>query len=150
MAVKLHKLITMRISILFTILFFSLSFAHAGTSDSTRTVQVGDSVFIAPCPGSGFSYIQFYQKTRFTNPTATYDKATGDDFYEYFFLDGDFDVKPLPCAYGGKKYRIISIRTLVDKTTGADRPVMFLELAPNTVAWVELSGAVDALEIYLE
>ena len=150
MAVKLHKLITMRIFILSSILFFSVSLVTANTNDSTRAVQVGDSVFIAACPSGGFNYIQFYQKTRFTNPAATYDKTTGDDFYEYFFLDGDFDVKPLPCNYGSKKYRIVSIRTLVDKTTGADRPVMFLELAPNTIAWVELNGAVEALEIYLE
>lgn len=122
----------------------------AGVTDSSRTVGVGDSVIVSMCPKGGFAHIQFYQKTRFTNPGATYDHKTGDDFYEFFFLDGDFDVKPLPCLYGGKKYKVISIRVLVDKKTGADRPVMFLDLGPNTVAWVELSGAVDALEIYLE
>ncbi|MEZ4804311.1 MAG: hypothetical protein R2852_02160 [Bacteroidia bacterium] len=73
------------------------------------------------------------------NPNATYNKTTGEDFYEYFFLDGDFDVKSLPCKYANKKYRIISLRTLMDKNTGADRPVMFLDLGENTVAWVELN-----------
>ncbi len=135
---------------LFLILMIGTLPAFSTVADSSRMVQVGDSVFISACPVKGFMYIQFYQKTRFPNPAATYDKTTGDDFYEYFFLDGDFDVKPLPCSWAGKKYRIISIRTLVDKATGADRPVMFLELAPNTVAWVELNGAVEALEVYLE
>jgi len=137
---------------LLTLLLF-LSFSSplfSEDKDTTRTVFVGDTVLISECPKAGFKFIQYYQKTRFVNPNATYNKETGEDFYEYFFGDGDFDVKVLPCEYGSKGYRIISIRTLVDKNTGADRPVMFLDLGLNTVAWVELNGAVDAMEIYLE
>jgi hypothetical protein len=135
----------------FLLCFFStLAFAKAGTQDSSRAVQVGDSVFIGSCPSKGFKYIQYYRKTRFPNPNATYNKTTGDDFYEFFFLDGDFDAKILPCEYAGKKFRVISLRTMMDKTTGADRHVMFLDLGPDTVAWVELDGAVSQLEIYLE
>ncbi|MCC6818122.1 MAG: hypothetical protein IT245_04460 [Bacteroidia bacterium] len=124
--------------------------SSAATNDSTRTVSIGDSVFISACPAKGFQHIQYYKKTRFPNPNASYDKTTGDDFYEYFFTDGDFDAKYLPCEFGGKKYRIISIRTLLDKNTGAERTVMFLDLGLNTVAWVELPNAVDVSEIYLE
>lgn len=140
----------MRTTLFIALSILSIQLISAQTADSSRTVNVGDSVFISSCPAKGYQYIQYYLKTRFPNPNASYDKTTGDDFYEYFFLDGDFDVKPLPCTYSGKKYRILSIRTLVDKETGADRPVMFLELGPNCVAWVELNGAVDALEIYIE
>lgn len=140
----------MRLQVLITFLFMMAISANAGVQDSTRQVGVGDSVFISACPVKGFQHIQYYKKTRFPNPDATYDKTTGDDFYEYFFQDGDFDAKYLPCEYGAKKYRIISIRTLVDKNTGLDRTVMFLDLGLNTVAWVELPAAVDAMEIYLE
>ncbi len=122
----------------------------AETNDSSRTVQAGDSVFIGICPGKGFRYIQYFRKTLIPNPNATYNKETGDDFYEYFFLDGEHDVQSLPCEYAGKKFRIISLKTLMDKNTGADRPVMFLDLGLNMVAWVELNGAVGELEIYLE
>ncbi len=131
-------------------MLFCMHVSKANTADSSRSVQVGDSVMISVCPAKGYTYLQYYQKTRFTNINATYNKTTGEDFYEYFFLDGDFDAKALPCSYGGKKYRIISIRTMVDKNTGADRPVMFLDLGPNTVAWVELNGAVEAVEVFLE
>ena len=127
-----------------------MQISKANTADSSRSVQVGDSVMVSICPAKGYVYLQYYQKTRFTNINASYNKTTGEDFYEYFFLDGDFDAKALPCSFGNKKYRIISFRTLVDKNTGADRPVMFLELGPNTVAWVELNGAVDAVEVFLE
>jgi hypothetical protein len=131
--------------------FFAFTFiAQAQTQDSSRSVNVGDSVNISVCPTKGFQYIQYYKKTRFPNPSATYNKTTGEDFYEYFFSDGDFDAKYLPCEFGGKKYRIISIRTLLDKNTGKDITVMFLDLGLNTVAWVALPMAVDALEIYLE
>ena len=134
---------------IFSTLFW-VPFLQANTADSSRSVQVGDSVMLSTCPAKGYVYLQYYQKTRFTNINSNYNKLTGEDFYEYFFLDGDFDAKALPCSYGNKKYRILSIRTLVDKNTGADRPVMFLDLGLNTVAWVELSGAVDALEVFLD
>lgn len=137
----------MKLSLL-VLCLVSSSALIASNQDSTKTVQVNDSITIGECPKSGYVFVQYYQKTRFPNPDAQYNHATGDDFYEYFFLDGDFDVKPLPCNYANKAYRIISIRTLVDKKTGADRPVMFLELGSNTVAWVELNGAVENLEIF--
>ncbi len=139
----MNKLLLLVIALLFT----TKTYAH--TTDSSRSMLVGDSVIIAKCPKDGFKYIQYYKKTRFPNPNATYNKTTGDDFYESFFLDGDFDAKALPCEFGNKKYKIISIKIFADKTTGADRPVMFLELAPNTVAWVEVA-AVAAVEVYVE
>lgn len=140
----------MRSIILPIVFLMFLTNADAGVQDSTRNVNVGDSVYISACPAKGFLYIQYYRKTRFPNPNASYNKATGEDFYEYFFTDGDFDAKYLPCEYGGKKYKIISIRTLLDKNTGSDITVMFLELGLNTVAWVALPQAVDAMEIYIE
>lgn len=135
--------------LLILIAFYLAPKSYANTTDSSRAMQVGDSVIISDCPKDGFQYIQYYKKTRFPNANATYNKTTGDDFYEYFFLDGDFDAKTLPCEYGNKKYKIISIKIFADKTTGADRPVMFLELAQNTVAWVEVA-AVSAVEVYVE
>lgn len=133
------------------ILFLSLSqIGYSSTKDSTRTVMVGDSVYINECKNNTYQYIQYFRKTRIVNTNATYNKETGEDFYEYFFTEGDFDAKTLPCEFGLKKYRIISIKTLVDKETGADRPVMFLDLGLYTVAWVELNGAVSNLEIYLQ
>lgn len=134
--------------LLFSMLLFTNG--QANTTDSSRAVNVGDSVIISACPAKGFMHIQYYKKTRFSDPNATYDKATGDNFYEYFFNEGDFDAKHLPCEYGGKPYRIIAFKTLVDKNTGADRPVMFLDLGPNTIAWVELPAAVEAMEVYVE
>jgi len=150
LAVKLPLLTHMKQAVL--LLFFSFLFSDtkAEVSDSSRAVNVGDSVIISACPAKGFQHIQYYKKTRFSDPNATYDKTTGDNFYEYFFSEGDFDAKHLPCEFGGKPYRIIAFKTLVDKTTGADRPVMFLELGLNTVAWVELPAAVEAMEIYVE
>lgn len=133
-----------------TLFLFFVNSIHAGTNDSTRAVNVNDSVFISACPAQGFKHIQYYQKTRFSNPNSTYDKATGDNFYEYFFSEGDFDSKYLPCVYGGKKYRIIAFKTFVENTTGVEKTAMFLDLGLNTVAWVDLPGAVNALEVYVE
>lgn len=150
MAVKLLQLLHMKQPILlliFSLFCFSLS---AETADSSRAVNIGDSVIISACPAKGFQHIQYYKKTRFSDPNATYDKTTGDNFYEYFFSEGDFDAKYLPCEFGGKAYRIIAFKTLVDKNTGADRNVMFLDLGLNTIAWVELPAAVEAMEIYVE
>lgn len=138
------------ILIIFSIILTQSNSLFAKTMDSTKALLVGDTVTISPCPQNGFKHIQYYKKTRFPNPNATYNKETGDDFYEYFFLDGDFDVKILPCEYGNKKYKILSLRVFVDKNTGQDRRVMFLELEKNTVAWVELDLAVENWEVYIE
>jgi len=135
--------------ILLLLAFYFSPNSYAHTADSSRAMLVGDSVIISSCPKNGYQYIQYFKKTRFPNPNATYNKESGDDFYEYFFLDGDFDAKILPCEYGNRKYKIISIKIFSDKTTGADRLVMFLELGLNTVAWVEVN-AVAAVEIYVE
>jgi len=128
------------------------SAVRANPKDSTRELQVGDSVYLGECPANtkNYKYIQYYKKTRFPNPDATYNKQTGEDFYEYFFLDGDYDVKLLSCEYALKKYRVLSLRVFADKNTGADRNVMFLDIGLNTVAWVELNGAVASMEVYVE
>lgn len=151
MADKLQVYYKMKaILIIFSIILTQSNSLFAKTMDSTKALLVGDTVTISPCPQNGFKHIQYYKKTRFPNPNATYNKETGDDFYEYFFLDGDFDVKILPCEYGNKKYKILSLRVFVDKNTGQDRRVMFLELEKNTVAWVELDLAVENWEVYIE
>ena len=59
-------------------------------------------------------------------------------------------MKQLTCDYALKKYRVVCLKVFADKKTGAERPVMFLEIGQNTVAWVELEGAVAAMEVYLE
>ncbi len=131
-----------------TLLFSANLFSE--TKDSTKTLMVGDSVNIGACTPTGFKYIQLYKKTRTTNANGSYNKQTGEDFYEYFFNEGDFDVLTLPCEFALKKYRIISLRILEDKNTKADRRVMFLDLGNNLVAWVELDPAVENWEIYIE
>ncbi len=132
------------------ILGFLGSNAFAVSNDSLRPIQVGDSVFLGACSAPGYKYLQYYKKTRFPDRTATYNKETGEDFYDYFFKDGDFDVKQLTCEYALKKYRVICLKIFADKKTGAERPVMFLDIGLNTVAWVELGGAVESMEVYLE
>ncbi len=139
----------MKVFLSFLLLLFIFQKSTARQTDSTRTLMVGDSINIAVCPSGGFKHIQLYTKTRFPSDGATtYNKETGDDFYEYFFTTGDFDVKMLPCIYGNKKYKITSIRVFADKKTGADRPVLFIEVDSKTVIWVEQS-AVLALEVYV-
>ena len=150
MAVNLKYIFIMRIIAFILILWGSTQMGYSSTTDSTRTVMVGDSVYINQCKNNTYKYIQYYRKTRIVDLKASYNKETGDDFFEYFFTDGDFDVKTLPCEFGLKKYKILSIKTLVDKETGLDRPVMFLELGLHTVAWIELNGAVNEMEIYLQ
>lgn len=122
----------------------------AQAKDSVRPLQVGDTVVIGTCPGKSFKFIQYYKKTLVPNPAATYNKETGEDFYEYFFLDGEYDVMMLPCSYAGGRYRVLSMRVFADKNTGADRNVVFLDIGLNTVAWVEFDGAVANWEIYVE
>ncbi len=150
LADKLYCFLQMKNILTLIIIGFLTQPIFAGSADSTRPIQVGDSVFIGACSAPGYKYLQYYKKTRFPLATATYNKETGEDFYDYFFKDGDFDVKQLTCEYALKKYRVICLKVFADKKTGADRPVMFLDIGLNTVAWVEMEGAVNSMEIYVE
>jgi hypothetical protein len=150
LADKLYDFQVMKKSLTTFILILFSALSYAGTNDSLRPIQVGDSVVLGNCSAPGYKYLQYYRKTRFPEPNATYNKQTGEDFYDYFFSNGDFDVKQLTCEYALKKYRVVCLKVFADKKTGAERPVMFLEIGPNTVVWVELEGAVASMEVYIE
>lgn len=150
LADKLYDFQVMK-NVLTTLVLIILSTsAYASSNDSLKPIQVGDSVIIGNCTSPGYKFLQYYKKTRIPEPNATYNKQTGEDFYEFFFSNGDFDVKQLTCEYALKKYRVVCLKIFADKKTGAERPVMFLEIGQNTVAWVELEGAVASMEVYTE
>ena len=72
----------MRIIAFILILWGSTQMGYSSTTDSTRTVMVGDSVYINQCKNNNYLYIQYYRKTRIVDLNATYNKETGDDFFE--------------------------------------------------------------------
>ncbi|MBC7426355.1 MAG: hypothetical protein H7321_07450 [Bacteroidia bacterium] len=139
----------------FLILSFAMLFSVNVFSQlvpKNTNLNVGDSVTLSSCPAKGFRYIDYYLKTGFpyASDTSGYKQHVGDEFYDFFFTNGDFDAKILPCRFAGKTCRIIGLKIMEDKKTKEDIRVIFLELGKNMVAWVNLDLAAQSGEIYLQ
>ncbi len=114
-------------------------------------LKVGDTLIIGHCPGKSFTHLDLYRKTRFLGTEKPYDTTTGQGFFTSFFSTGDFDVAELPCEYANKKFVIMGMEELQDKKTHKLRQVIYLKGdAPNSIIWVDLQEAAEALEIEIE
>jgi hypothetical protein len=115
-----------------------------------KEIVVGMKVKLPAC-GKNKKFIEsmdIYRKTRIPEGDPVIDTATGEGLFEYFFAPGDFDVKRLPCEYGGKQYTVAALRVFDDEKTGAERRVMLLYTKdPLSVIWIEFDKAIASKEI---
>jgi len=114
-------------------------------------IVVGDSLVLNRCSNKdiGFLHIDIVVKTRWVNRGLTYNKETGEGFYDYFFNEGDFDSKRLPCSYAGRKFRIANIQQY-NNDDGSTRTVIIGQIDnEHTVLWIELDKAIQDKEIVL-
>jgi hypothetical protein len=121
-------------------------------------ISVGDTLVIgSPKSAKAFAFIDIFKKTRwdpsplpndaFTQKYNTYDSATGNGFYRYFFR-GDFDAAELPIEYQGRKYEILGLEVLKKEKDSSPINVIYLRTEdPNTVIMVDIDQAVEFLEI---
>lgn len=121
-------------------------------------IGTGDTAVIGKSNGAEvFAYIDIFRKTRwdpdplpldsFSMKYPTYDSATGNGFYRYFFR-GDFDAAELPNAFEGRELEILGIEVLVDTKTGGLKNIMYLKSGiPDTVIWVDFDDALKYGEI---
>ena len=136
----------LRIYILAAILLGSMSFLRAQTKEIQ--LVIGDSLTLGPCTGEKeFSSIDLMIKTRWPRQDLTYNKETGEGFYNWFF-NGDIDSGRLPCKYSGQKFRIASIHQY-DKEGGGIRTVVFGQVSADeaVVLWIEIDDAVANGEV---
>lgn len=63
-------------------------------------IEVGDTLYFAPCNGESYQYMDLYKKSRIDpRDTFNYDVLNDWEFYNTFFEFGDFDVSRVPCEY---------------------------------------------------
>ena len=122
------------------------------------SISVGDTLVIgSPKSAKAFAFIDIFKKTRwdpsplpndaFTQKYNTYDSATGNGFYRYFFR-GDFDAAELPIEYQGRKFAILGLEVLKKEKDSSPINVIYLRTEdPNTVIMVDIDQAVEFLEI---
>jgi len=129
---------------------FQTGFAYSQEMEE-KNVDVGDFVVFGKCTGKNqYKFIDKYKKSRVVDTAATYDTASGEGFYAYFFSEGDFDPSKLPGTYKGKQFKIISLEVFTDKNTKEDRRVLFIKLEDkNAIAWVEFDKAIESGELII-
>ncbi len=122
------------------------------------SISVGDTLVIgSPKSAKAFAFIDIFKKTRwdpsplpndaFTQKYNTYDSATGNGFYRYFFR-GDFDAAELPIEYQGRKFAILGLEVLKKEKDSSPINVIYLQTEdPNTIIMVDIDKAVEYLEI---
>lgn len=118
------------------------------TTEKEVQLQVGQYLTIGNTESDVFLHLTYYKKTRIVDTKTPYDTATGKGFFQSFFLEGDFDSKPLPKQFSGRKFTILGMETLVKKETKEAKQVIYLKGdEPNSVIWVDVENAFLAEEI---
>lgn len=133
------------------VLFLIIGMGSTIYSSAQTNISVGDSLTLGQCSNTefGFLHIDLVVKTRWVDRGLTYDSATGDGFYPYFFNEGDVDSRRLPCEYAGRKFRIASM-DWHKNDDGTKRLVILGQIDnANTVLWIEADEAVEAKELTL-
>lgn len=123
-------------------------FAFAQKKYVDKNIEVGMLVKISKCKPQlkSFKGIDLYTKTRFPESFVKVDTVTGDGVFESFFSPGDFDTKPLPCQYSGKKYKIAAIR-IFDVKREEKRVLICYTGSKRTMIWIEIDKALELKEV---
>lgn len=113
-------------------------------------LTIGDTLVIGECKsGEFFTHMDLYRKTRMEDTLSGYDTSGGSNFYEWFFLKGDFDASRLPCSYGKRKVVLASARQFILKE--GQQPVMVLlawiDPKKMEVVWIVTDPALESGEI---
>ncbi len=96
------------------IIFFSSTFVFA---QEEVEIQYGDTLYFGQCEAEAYTYIDYYNKTRFELDSISFDTINGWDFYNRFFNTGDFDVSRLPKSFQGT-YGIVKHMMSIENSEG--------------------------------
>ena len=118
------------IAITVFILFTAIA-ADAQTQE--MVLEIGDTLYFDQCTGENYTYIDYFQKTRFEGDPLRQDTATGMNYYTIFFDTGDFDVHRMPCNMEGK-YGIIKHMMQVELEEIGTQAVFIAEIEKGKTA----------------
>lgn len=146
-------------------LLFTAIAAEAQSSEGVASneavevnISVGDTLVLGkPKSPTVFAFIDIFRKTRwdpdpmpddaFTRKFKTYDSATGNGFYRYFFR-GDFDAAELPVSFEGRKFPIKGLEVVTKEKDGTPLNVVYLATDnENTIIMVDIDNATQFGEI---
>lgn len=121
--------------------------ALAANAQATEVVvEIGDTLYFEACNGDNYTYIDYFQKTRFEEDKPLSDTATGLNYYNSFFNTGDFDVHRLPCNMRGK-YGVIKHMMMVELETIGTKTVFIAEIEKGKTAAYILEDAFATVEV---
>ncbi len=134
-----------RINKLITLAFIVLAVAaHGQVADVV--VEIGDTLYFGACNGENYTYIDFFQKTRFEEDKPVSDTATSWNYYSTFFDTGDFDVNRMTCEKSGT-YSIIKHMMMMQLQDNTSQMVFVAEVEKGKSAAYIIEPAFAAAEV---
>lgn len=128
-----------------TLLILMMAIA-ANAQTEEIVVEIGDSLYFDACSGDNYTYIDYFQKTRFEQDKPLSDTATGLNYYDTFFNTGDFDVHRLPCDMQGK-YGVIKHMMMVDLENIGPKMIFLAEIEKGKSAAYIVEDAFATREV---
>lgn len=114
-----------------TLLLFTAILADAQAQEVV--LELGDTLYFDQCSGDNYTYIDYFEKTRFEADPLRQDTATEANYYTNFFDTGDFDVHRMPCNMKGK-YGIIKHMMQVELKEIGTQAVFIAEIEKGKTA----------------
>jgi hypothetical protein len=109
-------------------------------------IELGDTLYFEQCTSTDYTYIDYYQKTRFEEDKFLADTATGINYYKGFFDTGDFDVHRMPCSMKGS-YGIVKYMMQLKLEKIGAQVVFIAEIEPGKKAAYVLELAFTSGEV---
>lgn len=135
-------------NVLFLVLLF---FSLAIQAQKNIEVTVGDTIeLLKPAYTTNYKNIDYIVKTRWVDTSTVWDWEGGSNFYEYFFMKGDFDANRCATTFQGTKARISAIQHYPDTSAKTNGRTVFM-CSPNwnkrAMFWVEAEAAIEDQEV---
>lgn len=115
------------------IIYFAIfSFIFLSTqAQQEKSIEIGDTVFFADNTNESYEYIDLFRKTRCALNFPDFFQFESDEFYQKFYLTGDFDASRMPSKYAGTWAVIKHIALFPDENDELPNKLIVIALLPD-------------------
>lgn len=113
------------------ILLFLLTTVSIAFAQQEKNIEIGDTVFFAQTDSANFEYIDIFKKTRCALGFPNFWPFESEEFYQKFYLTGDFDASRMPASYAGSWAVIKHIVMIPDEYEKKQNNLMVIALLPD-------------------
>jgi hypothetical protein len=112
--------------------FAIFSFIFLSTkAQQEKNIEIGDTVFFAEITTENFEYIDLFKKTRCALNFPDFFQFESEEFYQKFYLTGDFDASRMPAEYANTWAVIKHIALFPDEMEDQQNKLIVIALLPD-------------------